>query len=48
LKPLLRGGADPAEIATLVRGNIWEKWEGHEINTSRFVKPDRTMHTIGG
>ncbi|HZZ78472.1 MAG TPA: GTP 3',8-cyclase MoaA [Gemmataceae bacterium] len=48
LKPLLRGGAAPEQIAALVRGNVSEKWEGHEINTARFVKPDRTMHTIGG
>ncbi|MSQ95168.1 MAG: GTP 3',8-cyclase MoaA [Gemmataceae bacterium] len=48
LKPMLRGSATPEEIATIVRGNIWEKWEGHEINTARFVKPTRTMHTIGG
>jgi cyclic pyranopterin phosphate synthase len=48
LKPLLRGNASPAEIAARVRANVWEKWEGHEINTARFVKPDRTMHTIGG
>ncbi len=48
LKPLLRGGAGSEEIAALVRGNVWEKWEGHEINTARFVKPERTMHTIGG
>ena len=48
LKPLLRGQAHPNQIATLVRGNVWDKWEGHEINTARFVKPERTMHTIGG
>ena len=48
LKPLLRGGTAEDEIAALVRGNVWEKWEGHEINTARFVKPARTMHTIGG
>ncbi len=48
LKPLLRGGAPAEEIAALVRGNVWEKWEGHEINTARFVKPTRTMHAIGG
>lgn len=48
LKPLLRNFGDPDEIARLVRQNIWEKWEGHEINTARFVKPDRTMHAIGG
>ncbi len=48
LKPLLRGGADAEEIAKLVRQNIHGKWEGHEINTARFVKPLRTMHAIGG
>ena len=48
LKPLLRGGTAADEIAALVRENVWEKWEGHEINTARFVKPARTMHTIGG
>ncbi len=47
LKPLLRDGA-AEEIAAIVRGNVWEKWEGHEINTARFVKPARTMHSIGG
>jgi cyclic pyranopterin phosphate synthase len=48
LKPLLRSGAAADEIVALVRGNVWEKWEGHEINTARFVKPTRTMHSIGG
>ena len=48
LKPLLRGDADEAQIAELVRGNVAAKWEGHEINTARFVKPLRTMHSIGG
>ena len=48
LKPLLRRGAAAEEVAALVRGNVWAKWEGHEINTARFVKPQRTMHSIGG
>ena len=48
LKPLLRGDAPATEIAAIVRGNVLEKWEGHEINTARFVKPARTMHAIGG
>lgn len=30
------------------RKSVWGKWEGHEINTARFLKPDRTMHAIGG
>ncbi len=48
IKPLLRGGASPEQIAALVRGNVLAKWEGHEINTARFIKPARTMHAIGG
>jgi cyclic pyranopterin phosphate synthase len=48
LKAMLRGGAPAEEIAAAVRGSVWAKWEGHEINTARFVKPERTMHAIGG
>jgi cyclic pyranopterin phosphate synthase len=48
LKPLLRGGASTSEIAAVVRTNVAAKWEGHEINTARFIKPLRTMHSIGG
>jgi cyclic pyranopterin phosphate synthase len=49
VKTLLRTGpeTDPA-IAELIRRSVWAKWEGHEINTAKFVKPDRTMHAIGG
>jgi cyclic pyranopterin phosphate synthase len=48
VKTLLRGSAPDSEIADAIRGNVWAKWEGHEINTARFVKPLRTMHAIGG
>ena len=48
LKPLLRNGGSAEAIAEIVRKNVWAKWEGHEINTARFVKPERTMHAIGG
>jgi cyclic pyranopterin phosphate synthase len=49
VKPLLRGpGADDARLAEAIRASVWAKWEGHEINTARFVKPLRTMHAIGG
>jgi GTP 3',8-cyclase len=48
IKQLLRGGATDAEIAAAIRGNVADKWEGHEINTARFIKPLRTMHAIGG
>ncbi len=48
VKHLLRTGAADREIADVIRGNVHSKWEGHEINTSRFIKPLRTMHAIGG
>lgn len=35
-------------IRNAVQGNIWSKWEGHEINSAKFIKPTRTMHAIGG
>jgi cyclic pyranopterin phosphate synthase len=48
VKGMLRGGGADAEIAEVIRKNVWAKWEGHEINTARFMKPLRTMHAIGG
>jgi GTP 3',8-cyclase len=48
VRPYLRGGCDDAALAEIIRRNVSEKWEGHEINTARFVKPVRTMHAIGG
>jgi GTP 3',8-cyclase len=48
VKPLLRGPADDDRLAAVIRRNVRDKWEGHEINTARFVKPARTMHAIGG
>jgi cyclic pyranopterin phosphate synthase len=48
VKSLMRGGAGDAEIADLVRRNLAEKWEGHEINSGKFVAPPRPMHSIGG
>ena len=49
VKSLLRGPQpDAAVIAATIRRTVWAKWAGHEFNTAQFVKPDRTMHTIGG
>src|SRR6185436_18218992 len=48
VKKLMRSGASDEEIAALVRRNIAGKWEGHEINTARFVAPPRPMYSIGG
>src|SRR5947208_11017590 len=39
LKPYLRERPDDETLARLIRENVRAKWEGHEINTARFVKP---------
>ncbi|MCI0700503.1 MAG: GTP 3',8-cyclase MoaA [Planctomycetia bacterium] len=39
---------DTEALAETIRQSVWAKWEGHEINAATFVKPDRTMHAIGG
>ena len=48
VKAMLRDGAPEEAIARVLRQNVTDKWEGHEINTARFIKPIRTMHAIGG
>jgi GTP 3',8-cyclase len=48
VKTLMRSGASDDEIAALIRRNVSQKWEGHEINSARFVAPPRPMYSIGG
>jgi cyclic pyranopterin phosphate synthase len=49
VKALLRTDPLPAAaVAAAVRETVWAKWAGHEINSASFLKPDRTMHAIGG
>jgi len=48
VKSLMRSGASDEEIAALIRRNLAGKWEGHEINTAKFVAPPRPMYSIGG
>jgi GTP 3',8-cyclase len=49
VKPLLRAiPTDDAAIRAMLLANVHAKWEGHEINSAKFVKPLRTMHAIGG
>lgn len=48
VRALIRGGADDAALAQALRTSVAGKWEGHEINTARFIKPERLMHSIGG
>ena len=48
LRSLLRGDASDEVIQQAVRDSIQAKWEGHEINTARFIQPTRPMYSIGG
>jgi len=48
VKGLMRSGASDEAIAALVRRNVAGKWEGHEINSTKFVAPPRPMYSIGG
>jgi cyclic pyranopterin phosphate synthase len=48
VKTLMRSGAPDDDIAALIRKNVAGKWEGHEINSTKFVAPPRPMYSIGG
>jgi cyclic pyranopterin phosphate synthase len=48
VKGIMRSGGTDDEIAEVVRRAVGAKWEGHEINTARFIKPPRPMYAIGG
>jgi cyclic pyranopterin phosphate synthase len=48
VKKIMRSGGSDDQIADVVRRAVMAKWEGHEINTSRFIKPLRPMYAIGG
>jgi len=48
VKAIMRGGGSDDEIIQLIRRSVHDKWEGHEINTARFVQPLRLMYAIGG
>ncbi len=48
IREAMRGGKDDETLARTLRESVGGKWEGHEINTARFLKPDRLMHSIGG
>jgi GTP 3',8-cyclase len=48
VKDVMRSGGSDDSIAQIVRRAVHAKWEGHEINTARFIKPLRPMYAIGG
>ncbi len=48
VKSVMRAGASEDEIAALIRRTVAGKWEGHQINSAKFVAPPRPMYSIGG
>jgi cyclic pyranopterin phosphate synthase len=48
IRGMLRGGGTDETIAHAIRESVSSKWEGHEINSARFIQPERLMHSIGG
>ena len=48
VKAHLRDACDDVALTDAIRRVVWEKWEGHQINSAKFIKPARTMHAIGG
>jgi cyclic pyranopterin phosphate synthase len=48
LRTPLRSGATDADLAQVIRDEMWRKAPGHGIGTSGFHQPDRPMSAIGG
>jgi len=48
VKAVLRDGGSDDDLIQIIRQNVHDKWEGHEINTARFIQPPRPMYAIGG
>ena len=48
LRAPMRGGVSDDELESLIRQNVWRKWEGHKINHPDFQRPNRSMSMIGG
>ncbi|HRW20316.1 MAG TPA: GTP 3',8-cyclase MoaA [Dermatophilaceae bacterium] len=48
LRGPLRAGATDAELAALIRGEMWRKAPSHGIGRPGFHQPDRPMSAIGG
>jgi cyclic pyranopterin phosphate synthase len=48
IKSLIRNNVPDSEIVEAVRQSIQAKKAGHEINSAKFIQPDRPMYSIGG
>jgi cyclic pyranopterin phosphate synthase len=48
LMPLLRDGADDADLRRFLVDATWTKQPGHGISSDEFAPPPRAMYSIGG
>ncbi|MXW42971.1 MAG: GTP 3',8-cyclase MoaA [Acidimicrobiia bacterium] len=48
LKALLRSGASDDVIVAAIAKAVSQKWAGHAINQTHFIRPARSMSQIGG
>jgi cyclic pyranopterin phosphate synthase len=48
LRPLLRGGASDDDVAAAMAACVAGKWAGHQVGSTTFVAPPRSMSQIGG
>jgi GTP 3',8-cyclase len=48
IKPLLENPESGPALEAAIRGTVWQKWAGHEINRTSFLAPQRPMYAIGG
>jgi GTP 3',8-cyclase len=48
LRGPIRGGADDAELAQIIRDAVWRKELKHHVGEPGFIQPARTMSAIGG
>ena len=48
IRDLMRMGADDEAILAAVQKSVSEKRQGHGIDESGFIPPNRPMYSIGG
>lgn len=48
VRDVMRSGGTDAQLAALLRQEIWMKLPGHGINDPGFIRPYRSMSMIGG
>lgn len=48
IRAFLRDDGDSELLENAIRQTVWDKWEGHNIDTPQFLPPERPMYAIGG